>query len=62
LPDSSLRKREDIRIFGRSTFITDTHLDDEILIHMPRIHTLISHIGSENVIVDPAIRLSTDDI
>ncbi|CAF4381357.1 unnamed protein product [Rotaria sp. Silwood2] len=51
-----------ILIFDRSTLITGTHLDNEILIHMPRLHTFIFCIISETAITDPAIRISNDDI
>jgi len=51
-----------IRIFDRSTFITGTHLDNEIFIHMPRLHTFTFYIASENAITDPPIRMSNSDI
>ena len=51
-----------IHILGGSTFISGTHLDNEILIHMPRLHTFTFYIASENVIADPAIRISNSDI
>ncbi|CAF0914405.1 unnamed protein product [Rotaria sordida] len=51
-----------LHIFGGSKFIAGTHLDNEILIHMPQLHTFIFYIASENVIADPTIRVSNDDI
>jgi uncharacterized protein (DUF433 family) len=51
-----------IRILDRSTPITGTHLDNEILIHMPRLHTFTFYIASENIIGDPSIRISDSDI
>ncbi|CAF1228104.1 unnamed protein product [Rotaria sp. Silwood1] len=51
-----------LHIFGGSKFIAGTHLDNEILIHMPQLHTFIFYIASENVIADPTIRISNDDI
>ncbi|CAF4856409.1 unnamed protein product [Rotaria sp. Silwood1] len=51
-----------LNIFGGSKFIAGTHLDNEILIHMPQLHTFIFYIASENVIDYPTIRVSNDDI
>jgi len=52
-----------LRILGGSTFISGTHLDNEILIHMPRLHTFTFYIISENAIADAAaIRISNSDI
>jgi hypothetical protein len=51
-----------IHILGGSTFISGTHLDNEILIHMPQLHRFIFHIVSENVIDDSSIRVSNSDI
>jgi hypothetical protein len=52
-----------ICIFGGSLFISGTHLDNEILIHMPQLHTFTFYFASENVITDPAvIRISNSDI
>jgi hypothetical protein len=51
-----------IRITNGATFITGTHLDNEILIHMPQLHTFTFYITSETVINNPVIRVSSDDI
>ncbi|CAF2616346.1 unnamed protein product [Rotaria sp. Silwood2] len=51
-----------IHITDGSTFITGTHLDNEILIHMPQLHTFTFYIACETVINDPVIRISSDDI
>jgi hypothetical protein len=51
-----------IHILDGSTFISGTHLDNEILIHMPRLHTFTFYFASEKDIVDPSIRISTSDI
>ncbi|CAF3672351.1 unnamed protein product [Rotaria sp. Silwood1] len=51
-----------IRIWNRLTFIAGTYLDNEILIHMPKLHTFTFYIASKNDNPDPAIRISNDDI
>jgi hypothetical protein len=51
-----------IRIFDRSTLITGAHLDNEILIHMPRLHTFTFYITCENAIADSVIPISNEDI
>ncbi|CAF4549255.1 unnamed protein product, partial [Rotaria sp. Silwood1] len=51
-----------LHILGGSTFISGTHLANEILIHMRQLHTFIFYIDSLNGIVDPAVRISADDI
>jgi hypothetical protein len=51
-----------IHIRNGSIFITGSHLDNEILIHMPQLRTFTFHIASETVINDSSIRVSTDDI
>ncbi|CAF3072325.1 unnamed protein product [Rotaria sp. Silwood2] len=51
-----------LHIFGGSKFIAGTHLNNEILIHMPQLHTFIFYIASDNPIADPTIRVSNDDI
>lgn len=51
-----------IRIFRGSPFISGTHLDNEILIHMPRLHTFAFCFTSINDIVDSTIRVSNSDI
>jgi len=47
---------------GGSPFISGTYLDNEILIHMPRLHTFTFYFASENAIVDSVIHLSNTDI
>ncbi len=51
-----------LNISSRSTFISGTDLHNGILIHLPQLHTFTFYIESINVIVDPAIRLSANDI
>ena len=50
-----------LHLLNISTFISGTHLDNEILIHMPRLHTFTFYIGSKND-VDPAVHVCGDDI
>ncbi|CAF3904595.1 unnamed protein product [Rotaria sordida] len=47
-----------LHILGGSTFISGTHLDNEILSHMPRLHTFSFYFASENAIADPDIHIS----
>ncbi len=50
-------------ILDESTFISGTHLDNEILIHMPRLHTFTFYFASENDIDDDIdIRIFNSDI
>ncbi|CAF0820594.1 unnamed protein product [Rotaria sordida] len=50
-------------ILGESTFISSTHLDNEILIHMPRLHTFTFYFASENDIDDDTdIRIFNSNI
>ena len=49
-------------IENRPTFVDDTHLDNEILAHMPQLHTFNFYISMQNEINDPTIRLSNNDI
>ncbi|CAF0957244.1 unnamed protein product [Rotaria sordida] len=51
-----------LHIFGGSTFIAGTDLENEILTYMPRLHTFTFYITSENVIADPTVHISDDDI
>ncbi|CAM4808853.1 unnamed protein product [Rotaria magnacalcarata] len=51
-----------LHILAGSTFISGTHLDNEILSHMPRLHTFSFYFASENAIVDSTIRISNSDI
>ncbi len=51
-----------IHILGESPFISGTYLDNEILIHMPQLHTFTFYFASENDIVDSVIHLSNTDI
>jgi hypothetical protein len=46
----------------RSTFISGTHLHNEILIHMQRLHTFIFDIRSITTNVDAQHLLTIDDI
>ncbi len=51
-----------IPIFNRSTFVDGTQLEEEIVIHMPRLRTFIFYISTDTH-VDPSIPcLSNDDI
>ncbi|CAF3358699.1 unnamed protein product [Rotaria sp. Silwood2] len=50
-------------ILDKSTFISGTHLDNEILIHMPRLHKFTFYFASENDIDDDTdIRIFNSDI
>jgi hypothetical protein len=51
-----------LHIFGGSAYVSGTDLDNEILTYMPRLHTFIFYIASENVIADPTVHISADDI
>ncbi|CAF4060668.1 unnamed protein product [Rotaria magnacalcarata] len=51
-----------IYISAGPTFIAGTHLDNEILIHMPRLHTFTFYIASKHGPVDPDVRISNLDI
>ena len=51
-----------IHILDGSTFISGTYLDNEILIHMPRLHTFTFYFASENAVAGPVIQLSNMDI
>ncbi|CAF3008525.1 unnamed protein product [Rotaria sp. Silwood2] len=51
-----------LRIFNRPIFIDGTHLHNEILIHMPRLHIFKFYITTENKIDDSIVHLSNDDI
>jgi hypothetical protein len=51
-----------LHIMGGSTFISGSELDNEILIHMPQLHTFSFYMASQNVIADPTIRISNSDI
>ena len=42
-----------IHIWNGSIFISAIHIDNEILIHMPRLYTFTFHIACENDIGDP---------
>ncbi|CAF1577956.1 unnamed protein product [Rotaria magnacalcarata] len=48
--------------WGGPTFIAGTHLDNEILIHMPRLHTFTFYFASKHGPVDPDVRISNSDI
>jgi hypothetical protein len=49
-------------MFGGSAFISGTHLDNEILIHMLRLHTFTFYFASENIMINPTVRISNSDI
>jgi hypothetical protein len=49
-------------IMGGSTFISGDDLENEILIHMPQLHTFSFYMASQNVIADLNIRISNVDI
>ncbi len=51
-----------LHLLDGSTFIAGTDLDNEIVIHMPRLHSFTFYIVSQNAIADTAIRVSEDDI
>jgi hypothetical protein len=51
-----------ISIENRATFVDGTHIHNEILIHMPQLHTFIFHISTDVEIADGDHRLSYDDI
>ncbi|CAF2065713.1 unnamed protein product [Rotaria magnacalcarata] len=51
-----------LNISGGSTFISGTHLDNEILIHMRQLHTFTFYIEAVHGIADPGVRISADDI
>ncbi len=51
-----------LSIENRSTFVDGAHLHNEILIHMPQLHTFIFHICTQVDIADSVDRLSYDDI
>jgi len=51
-----------LRTDSRSTFVDGTHLDNEILVHMPQLHTFIFYISTENIIFPLLPRKSNDDI
>jgi hypothetical protein len=42
--------------------MSGTHLDNEVLVHMPQLHIFTFYIASENVIADPVIHITDDDI
>ncbi|CAF3034222.1 unnamed protein product [Rotaria sp. Silwood2] len=46
----------------RPTFVDGTHLHNEILAHMPQLHTFNFYISMQNEINDSTIRLSNNDI
>ena len=49
-------------IWNRSTFVDGGHLQNEILTHMPRLHTFTFHISTRNMNDVPSVRLSNDDL
>ncbi len=51
-----------LRIRHRSAHVDGKHLQNEILVHMPRLHTFVFYISTENNIDASVHRLSVDDI
>ena len=51
-----------LRIRNRSVFIDGTHLYNEILVHMPQLHTFSFYISTENNINHQDPHISADDI
>jgi hypothetical protein len=51
-----------LRILDRSAFVNGTHLHNEILVHMPQLHTFNFYISTENIISVSLPRKSNDDI
>ncbi|CAF4647541.1 unnamed protein product [Rotaria sp. Silwood2] len=51
-----------LHISDGSTFISGTHLDNEILVHMRQLRAFIFYIDSLYRIVDSTVRISADDI
>ncbi|CAF2666240.1 unnamed protein product [Rotaria sp. Silwood2] len=51
-----------VRTRSRSAFVDGTHLQNEILLHMPQLHSFIFYISSENLTFDLVHRKSYDDI
>ncbi|CAM4841158.1 unnamed protein product [Rotaria magnacalcarata] len=51
-----------IHILDGPTFISGTHIDDEILRHMSRLHMFTFHMVCEKSIGNPTIRISKSDI
>ena len=51
-----------IQISGGSTFISGIHLNNEILSHMPRLHTFSFYLACETTVARSAIRISNSDI
>ena len=51
-----------LHIFDGSPFITGTDLDEQILIHLPRLHAFSFYIACQNAIVDPIFRLTNAQI
>jgi hypothetical protein len=49
-------------ILGGQLLINGTHLHNKILIHMPRLRTFTFYISNENVVANPFLYLSSDDI
>ena len=51
-----------LRIYNRSEFVSGKHLQNEILVHMPQLHTFIYYISTENDIDESVHRISHLDI
>jgi hypothetical protein len=51
-----------LRVLSRSEFIDGTHLHNEILVHMPQLHTFTFYISTENLIFSSLARKSDEDV
>ena len=51
-----------VHIFNGPTFVGGTDLDEEILVHMPQLHTFAFYIDCVNAITDSTIRVTNDQI
>ena len=51
-----------IRILNGPTFISSTDLDEQLLVHLPRLHAFSFHIACQNAIADPNLRVTNDQI
>ncbi|CAF4341870.1 unnamed protein product [Rotaria sp. Silwood2] len=51
-----------LHVFNGLTFISGTYLDNEILIHLPQLHSFTFYIASQNVITDSNNHLLHSDI
>ncbi|CAF4527076.1 unnamed protein product, partial [Rotaria magnacalcarata] len=49
-------------IENRDTFVDGTHVHNEILSHMPQLHSVVFYIRTDNDTIDSMRKLSNDDI